>query len=79
MMGGHKVEVLYIDYGNKETVDAGWLKMLPGELRLCPGLATAWSLKRKIFFLQNSLPTWQLSVNTVISDNLYPRKISPQN
>ena len=44
MVGGHRVEVLYIDYGNRETVDVGWLKMLPGELRLCPGLATMWSL-----------------------------------
>ena len=44
MVGGHKVEVVYIDFGNRETVDVGWLKMLPGELRLCPGLATAWSL-----------------------------------
>ena len=47
MVGGHKAELLYIDYGNKETVDVGWLKMLPGELRLCPGLASVWSLDNR--------------------------------
>ena len=38
-VGSHKVEVMFIDYGNTELVETGWLKSLPGELRLCPGLA----------------------------------------
>ena len=38
-MGGNRVEVTFIDFGNKEVVETGWLKALPGELRLCPGLA----------------------------------------
>ena len=38
--GGHRtVEVVFIDFGNKEVVEVGWLKSLPGEMRLCPGLA----------------------------------------
>jgi len=36
---GSKTEVHYIDYGNKEVVDVGTLKVLPQELRLHPGFA----------------------------------------
>ena len=44
-LGGHRVEVTFIDFGNKEVVEAGWLKALPGELRLCPGLAMRCSVE----------------------------------
>ena len=43
-LGGHKLEVLFIDFGDKEVVEVGWLKSLPAELRLCPGLAMPCSL-----------------------------------
>ena len=45
LLGGHKVEVTFIDFGNKEVVEAGWLKALPGEMRLCPGLAMRCSVE----------------------------------
>eukprot|EP00092_Neocalanus_flemingeri_P005677 GFUD01006115.1.p1 GENE.GFUD01006115.1~~GFUD01006115.1.p1 ORF type:complete len:1336 (-),score=537.20 GFUD01006115.1:224-4036(-) len=36
---GHRVEVHYIDFGNKEVVEVGGLKVLPQEFRLHPGYA----------------------------------------
>ena len=38
-LSNHRVEVIFIDHGNLEQVDSGWLKSLPCELKLCPGLA----------------------------------------
>ena len=75
MMGGHKVEVLYIDYGNKETVDAGWLKMLPGELRLCPGLASLWSLDTRLSGEDLQRVTGAELVNSLVTADL----VQPRN
>jgi len=36
---GHRMEVHYIDFGNKEVVEVGGLKILPQEFRLHPGYA----------------------------------------
>ena len=56
----------YIKYGRAGGVGGGGIirrDNLLGSTSQRAG-ATAWSLQRKIFFLQNSLPTWQPSVNT---------------